>query len=249
MVLATLLLIGATATLLAELRAKQRLGPPAVKTSPLPGTQRLAVELPEQVLDFKSQAVEPEKIELETLPPDTSFGHRLYSAPDGFGVSLGVVLMGADRTSLHKPEFCLQGQGWKLDASSCTEDQVHMERPWPYDLPVSRIIATKEGTVRGQPQTMRAVYVYWFVAERKYTARHWQRMWWMAEDLIRTGVLDRWAYVSCLAVCAPGQEDAAFERVKKFIAAAVPEFQLTPGPGSTMATASGSANSTTSEAQ
>jgi len=53
-------------------------------------------------------------------------------------------------------------------------------------------------------------------------------MWWMARDLIRTGVLQRWAYVSYLAICEPGQEDATFERMKTFIAASVPEFQLTP---------------------
>jgi hypothetical protein len=53
-------------------------------------------------------------------------------------------------------------------------------------------------------------------------------MWQMAKHLLRTGELQRWAYVSVFAVCAPGQEDAAFERIKRFIAAAVPEFQLTP---------------------
>ena len=55
-------------------------------------------------------------------------------------------------------------------------------------------------------------------------------MWWMADKLVRTGVLQRWAYVSCLAVCYPGQEEATYERVKKFIAASAPEFQLVPKP-------------------
>jgi hypothetical protein len=42
--------------------------------------------------------------------------------------------------------------------------------------------------------------------------------------------MERWAYVVCSAVCFPGQEDATFERLKKFMVAAVPEFQLTPRP-------------------
>jgi len=50
----------------------------------------------------------------------------------------------------------------------------------------------------------------------------------MAREMFRTGVLQRWAYVSCFVVCAPGQEDATFERMKKFIAAGVPEFQTAP---------------------
>jgi hypothetical protein len=64
----------------------------------------------------------------------------------------------------------------------------------------------------------------------EYTARHWQRMWWMARDLLTKGVLQRWAAVSVLASCAPGQEDATYERMKTFIRAAAPEFQLVPRP-------------------
>jgi hypothetical protein len=51
----------------------------------------------------------------------------------------------------------------------------------------------------------------------------------MARDVLFTGELDRWAYITFFSVCAPGQEDATFERMKKLIAAAVPEFQLVPG--------------------
>jgi len=55
-------------------------------------------------------------------------------------------------------------------------------------------------------------------------------MWWMARDMLKTGVLQRWAYVIVFAQCAPGAEDATFETMKNFIAAAVPEFHLTHGP-------------------
>ena len=43
-----------------------------------------------------------------------------------------------------------------------------------------------------------------------------------------TGVLQRWAYISYFTVCAPGEEDATFERMEKLIAASVPEYQLPP---------------------
>ena len=52
----------------------------------------------------------------------------------------------------------------------------------------------------------------------------------MARDMLRTGVLQRWAYVICSAPCAPGMEDATFEQMKGFIAAAAPEFVLATGP-------------------
>ena len=66
------------------------------------------------------------------------------------------------------------------------------------------------------------------IEDQEETINHWQRLWWLARDLLRTGVLQRWAYVSCFTVCIPGQEEAVFERVKRLIAASVPEFQLPP---------------------
>jgi len=40
-----------------------------------------------------------------------SYAERHYSAPDGFDMTGTLVLMGADRTSIHKPDYCLPGQG------------------------------------------------------------------------------------------------------------------------------------------
>ena len=231
--IAALGLIGGAAALLARLQATQKLGQPAVKTSPIPGSHRLKVELPERVLDYTSEAAEVDKKTLDWLPQDTSFGQRIYRAPDGFEVAAGVVLMGSDRTSLHKTEFCMEGSGRRIDRSASSETEVHMDRPQPYDLPVMKFIVTQEATSPGPKLTSRGVYVVWFVADDEYTARHWQRMWWMARDLLRTGVLQRWASVSFFAYCAPGQEDATFERMKTLIRAAAPEFQLVPRPAGT----------------
>ena len=66
------------------------------------------------------------------------------------------------------------------------------------------------------------------MADQEQTMDNAQRMWWLARDLLRTGVLQRWAYISYFTVCAPGQEEATFARVEKLIAASVPEYQLPP---------------------
>jgi hypothetical protein len=87
----------------------------------------------------------------------------------------------------------------------------------------------------GQTVELKGWYVYWFVADDQLTADHNQRMWWMARDLMRTGVLQRWAYLACLAVCPPGQDEQTYQRMKTFIAEAVPQFQLTHGPEMRMA--------------
>ncbi len=221
-------LIGGGAALLGRLQANQKLGEPAVKTSLIPGSRRLKVELPARALDYTSEEVEVDKGTLDWLPQDTSFGQRLYKAPDGFATFVSVVLMGSDRTSLHKTEFCMEGQGWRIDRRASAETTVHMEQPCQYELPVMKFIADREVNVEGRKLSTRGIYVVWFVAEDELTARHWQRMWWMARDLLHTGVLQRWAAVSFLAQCPAGAEDATFERMKKLIRALVPEFQLTP---------------------
>jgi hypothetical protein len=229
---AALTLMAGTAGLLGQLRNHQQLGQPGVKTRPLNDPIRVQVDLPEQVLSYTSQLLEQPEIVTNTLPADTSYGNRLYKAPDGFWINMNVVLMGTDRTSLHKPQFCLEGQGWRIDDTLSTETTIHVERPCSYDLPVVKLVASRTEKHEGRSQTLRGIYVYWFVAENALSATTGgaQRMWLMAKELVRTGVLQRWAYVSCFAACAPGQDDATFERMKEFIAASVPEFQLNPRP-------------------
>jgi hypothetical protein len=206
-----------------------------VKTSPSPDPNRLKVDLPELVLNYWSEAIETEKLVLDFLPKDTSFGQRRYTAPDGFQTIMNVVLMGTDRTSHHRPEFCLTGTGWEIDSNGSQMTTIPIERPVPYELPVMKLVTTKQITKNGQAVTGRGIYVYWYVADHAYTASHNQKVWLMAKEILRTGVLPRWAYVTCFSVCAPGQEQATYERMKKFIASSVPEFQLIPKAEQTLA--------------
>ena len=232
MFVVALALIGGTAGLLARQRSHQRLGLPGVKTRPLPGSSNVEVDLPERVLDYQSQWIPVDEVTSNTLPRDTSFGERVYQSPDGFQLALNVVLMGTDRTSLHKPQFCLEGQGLHIDQSASQPDQIRVDRPEGYNLPVVKLVANGERESNGQKQPIRAIYVYWYVADNALSATvsGFERMWLMGKHLLTTGELQRWGYISCLSECFPGQEDATYERMKQFIAASVPEFQLTPKP-------------------
>ena len=228
-----LLLIGVTAIVLTNLKAHQRLGEPGVKTRPLPNSKNLEVLLPENLPGYTDVIVTNAEAALLRLPPDTSYRVRLYQAPDGFWGQVSVVLMGSDRSSIHKPEICMTGQGWAIDNTASRVEQIHLDRPLPYDLPVNKLVTSKQVLdADGKAQTVRGLYVYWFVDGTHYTASSLDWMlWWVPRDLLLHGVLERWSYISFFSVCAPGQEDACFERMKKMIAVATPEFQLVPKPG------------------
>lgn len=224
----TLVLVGGTAAVLAQARLHQKLGLPGVKTRPLAGGGNLEVLLPADVHGYKSEERKQADIVVKALPSDTSFGQMLYTADDGFQSLANVVLMGTSRSSIHKPQVCLTAQGWSINDSSSHEDAIHVDEPVPYDLPVMRLNATREFQKDGKAIEAAGVYVYWFVDKDRYTASRATWNLWMAHDIIFKGELDRWAYVAFFSVCAPGQEDATFEQMKKLIAASVPDFQLVP---------------------
>jgi hypothetical protein len=209
------------------LKGHQRLGQPGIIATPIPGSTMMKIDLPERVLDFTSTNVPESKVELGFFPKDTSYARRFYQSPDGFGVSAIVILMGADRTSIHRPEYCLLGQGWSVDKK--TEVKIPIDGVPHYGLPVMKWVISKTvGTPDGQKQEVRGVYAFWFVADNEQTTGNVQFQCHLVKDLLLTGVLQRWAYITYFSVCLPGQEDAAFERMKKLIAASVPEYQLPP---------------------
>ena len=225
-----LALIGATATVISRAKSHQRLGEPGVKTGPAADPLRQRVLLPESLPGYSSEAATDAEKAMTALPPDTSFGVRIYKGTDGLWAQVTVVLMGADRSSIHKPQICMTGQGWTLDRNASRVEEIQMNRPFRYDLPVNKLVFTKQiPTADGQTQTARGIYVYWFVDATHYTASSMQWMaWWLPRDLLLNGILERWAYISYFSYCAPGEEDATYERLKRLLVASVPEYQLVP---------------------
>jgi hypothetical protein len=223
-----LLLMSGTAGALTWLRANQKLGRPGIKAVPIPGSVMMNIQLPENVLDFTSTNMpEPQSV-IDYLPKDTSYAGRLYTATNGLQINSTVILMGADRTSIHKPDYCLPGQGWTINAKAMTNITVAGAKP--YQLPVAKwTVSNIYQMPDGTQQRVSGLYVFWFVADGQQTMDNYQRMWWLGRDLLRSGVLQRWAYISYFAACAPGQEEAAFAQMQELIAHSVPEFQRGPG--------------------
>jgi len=220
-----LVLMAGTASALTWFRANQKLGRPGIIAETIPGSVMMKINLPERVLDFTSTNVPESETELGYFPSDTSYVRRCYT--NDLPISATVILMGADRTSIHKPEYCLPGQGWTINEKAVVNIPV---AGWQnYQMPVAKwIVGNSYPSPDGQRQPVSGLYVFWFVADGEQTPDNNQRMWWLGRDLLRTGVLQRWAYISYFTVCAPGQEDAAFERLKNLIVHSVADYQLPP---------------------
>jgi hypothetical protein len=219
-------IIAATAGALQYLKSNQRLGEPGVKSSAIAGSLRREIKLPLRIPGYAAEPREVDKMVVDALPDDTSMAQAIYTDDFGQQALVTVVMMGMDRTSIHQPQFCLTGQGWAIDETRSVRETVHLNRPISFNLPIMKLVASRTVETGGGQSKLSGVYVYWFVADNACTEDHWQRMWSMAKHLVQDGELQRWAYISYFVPCAPGQEDAAFEQIKKLIRVTVPEFQL-----------------------
>jgi hypothetical protein len=227
-----LLLIGATAVFLSRFQRLQRLSEPGVKVvsqdifddqGKLAGTN--AVYFPLELPPYAATNMPLTTAELNWLPKDTTYGRALYRTTNGYTVQMSAVLMGADRTSIHKPEYCLVGQGFRIIREQL--GTIPIGGPVSYDLPVTRLTAGRETKLAdGRTLEERALYVYWFVADGQVAAQHGKRMLSSAWELLTTGVTQRWAYISCFAFVHDGDEEKAYSEIEHLIASAAPQFQL-----------------------
>jgi hypothetical protein len=223
----TLVLIGGTAWALTVLKANQRLGAPGLKAVAIPGQVNVQLALPEAVLDFTSTNMpEPETVK-SYLPKDTSYIGRRYFGTNGFWADGTVILMGADRTSIHRPDYCLPGQGWQIRDKA--EVKLSIPGKPAYELPVKKWIIHNTFTGSdGKQQEVSGIYVFWFVTKDQTTGDFPVMLRSMLFNQLRYGVLQRWAYASYFTACSPGQEDATFAQLQQLIAHSVPDFQLPP---------------------
>lgn len=75
------------------------------------------IELPSFIgTEWVGRRAEVSAVEREILPADTGYSRKTYVAvaDPRRQVFFSVVLSGRDRTSIHRPELCLVGQGWTI---------------------------------------------------------------------------------------------------------------------------------------
>ena len=90
--------------------------------------------------------------------------------------------MGTDHTSIHQPQYCLYAQDWSITANEQLD--LRMERPVAYDIPVSKLTATRALT---NGQMIECIYVYWFVSGDKITSEEGSRLSSMWKTILKKG--------------------------------------------------------------
>lgn len=184
------------------------------------------VALPNAIgLDWVGQAAEVSAIEREVLPPDTGFSRKNYvSLLDRRNqVFLSIVLSGRDRTSIHRPELCLVGQGWTIRGSTPHA----FTRPDDKKLlvPATVLRIDREFTdARGQKQHVPALFAYWFVGADKIVPSSSERVLYTSLDRLLHLESHRWAYVLAQTHALDGEE-AALARIQAVLDGTLPGFQ------------------------
>lgn len=164
-------------------------------------------------------------VEREILPPDTGYARKLYVAlaDPAKQVFLSVVLSGRDRTSIHRPELCLVGQGWTIMAAT----EQHFSYPAmgaAASFPVTLLRVQREVTTGGKRAVVPQLVAYWFVGGDAVVATHPQRLALDAWNRVAHARADRWAYV-LLQTDATDGETAALARMQAVLDQTLPAFQ------------------------
>lgn len=195
------------------------------------------MELPTAMGRFLGQSLEKDAAEKALLPEDTQMLKMQYRSPgrpeDRDLAQVTLVLAGAERRSIHRPEVCLDGQGWTLLNSTIVPVEIIPGRTLQVrDLLVEREIRLPDGKTK----VLRAHYAYWFIGTDVTTPSNAARVWLSTWDNIIRNVNHRWAYASITAwvtdnleVRESGQKVRDSEATQKLVAelvrVLVPRFQ------------------------
>ena len=203
----------------------------------------VTMTLPERTGNYVGEPIPPDRVEQELLPADTEIVKMRYHTsqpPEKRDIAqVTLVLSGAERRSIHRPEVCLDGQGWTLLESHILPVEISPGRVLEVkDLLIERVWVSNDGSRK----PVRAHYVYWFVGSDVTTPSNETRVWLSSWDNIVRNVNHRWAYPSVSAWVTEGldpdetaQRQRSSEETLAMITALirdlVPRFQKAYMPG------------------
>lgn len=158
-------------------------------------------ELPMVAGAFVGESEDPSDRERELLPSDTILVKRAYRTPGRPASSrdlahASLVIAGQDSRSIHRPEVCLDGQGWTVVGSQVRIVKLRSGQELNVrDLAIERTQLLNDGT----RLPLRAHYIYWYVGTDVTTPSNLERQLLTFRDNILHNVNHRWAYPSVMA--------------------------------------------------
>jgi hypothetical protein len=122
------------------------------------------MNLPDNIgayLGFDADITESERA---ILPRDTEFAKKRYDGFDLPEITAEIVLSGAQRQSIHRPQVCLVGQGWTIQK----------EETVPITAADGRVQKVRKLTLLKTQEGIQIVgfFIYWFIGKDKTTHDH-----------------------------------------------------------------------------
>jgi hypothetical protein len=155
------------------------------------------MSLPASLGAFHGKDLPLSEGERVVLPKDTEIIKKAYSDYAGDIVNAQVVLSGAEKRSIHRPELCLPAQGWSITS----------REKMPVKLDDGRTLVVMKDTITRQVEVspgvtkpLTSLFCYWFIGDGTTTSSHVMRVFLTSWDRVVHGKNHRWAYA---AVSAP----------------------------------------------
>ncbi len=156
-----------------------------------------------EIAGYTSEPVEVSEAEHHTLPADTQFDKRRYEDKDGNWYQVSMVIGGKSKSSIHRPELCLPGQGFQMMSPRVIE-------PGGVEW---HLVTLAHGAVPA------CGFAYTFFNQDGYrTSSHLKRIFRDVWDRSIRGRIDRWVMVTVCSSDADEMRLAAFlEKLKEVI--------------------------------
>ncbi|MEO0453990.1 MAG: exosortase-associated EpsI family protein [Verrucomicrobiota bacterium] len=187
----------------------------------------VTMNLPNMMNGYFGYEMDVSQAELDILPGDTEFERKTYVSATGDKVNCSIVLSGAEKRSIHRPEICLPGQGWTIKSVRTHEIKVPgYESMEVTDLSLERPYTTDSG----ERIRISQHYFYWFVGQNAITPHNWERIFLTSWDRVVHRVNHRWAYVTVSSMVTEGLQpfgknsEETVETLKAFTSIIAPKI-------------------------
>lgn len=194
----------------------------------------VAMRLPLQVGQFQGRPLDMTAQERNILDPGVELARTYYAASDGSEFLTTLIVGGAGKRTLHRPEVCLPGQGWTISSRSV----MPIERKDGRTIHATLLRLFRDAEPEpGQRLRIRALNIYWYIGSDGTTsADYYDHIRVSYQDAIFKNLNHRWSMASFffpMAARPIGMEDpfaevGLMEEARQVIREVVPTFD----PGS-----------------